>query len=645
MTACVCYCAMQYGPACGKPLKRFEDGAMAKLWTDLKHRATLLLALFRPAADAPASYPAAPHPWEKSYPEGLAWNMAIPVKSVPAILDAAVTAWPDNPCLEFVGKRYSYAEVGELVAKAAKGFQELGVTKGVPVGLFLPNSAYYVICYYAILKAGGTVVNFNPLYAEPEIARQIEDSGARIMITMNLNTLYPKIARRLEDTCLEKLVVCGMGRALPFTKRALFMLFKRREVAATPVDDAHIRFSKLIDNDGIPAAAAVDPERDVAVMQYTGGTTGSPKAALLTHANITANTMQVQSWAGAVTTGRERVLAVLPLFHVFGMTGVMNLALAQGSEILLLPRFKVAETLAAIDKEKPTVFLGVPTIYSAINEHRELDNYDLSSLKFCISGGAALPLAIKTKFEAVTGCTLVEGYGLSEAGPVVTINPFHGEGRENSAGLPLPGTLVEIVSMDNPERVLPLGETGEICVTGPQVMAGFWNRPEETREVLHAGRLRTGDVGYLDEDGYLYIVDRIKDLVITGGFNVYPRMVEEAIYLHPAVAEVAVCGVPDRHRGEVVKAFVKLAEGYTLTGAELRAFLKDKLAPFQLPRKVEFRQEIPKTLVGKPLRRQLVEEEKQRLAERDARAADVRSALAADNGDNDNDSKDGDCAA
>jgi long-chain acyl-CoA synthetase len=388
-------------------------------------------------------------------------------------------------------------------------------------------------------------------------------------------------------------------------------------------------------------------------MQYTGGTTGSPKAALLTHANITANTAQVQSWASAGgTTGQERVLAVLPLFHVFGMTGVMNLALAQGSEILLLPRFKVAETLAAIDKEKPTVFLGVPTIFSAINEHKELDNYDLSSLNFCISGGAPLPLAIKTKFEAVTGCTLVEGYGLTEAGPVVTINPFSGphggDNRENSAGLPLPGTLVEIVSTEDPERVLPLGETGEICVTGPQVMAGFWNRPEETREALHGGRLRTGDIGYLDEDGYLYIVDRIKDLVITGGFNVYPRMVEEAIYQHPAIAEVAVCGVPDRHRGEVVKAFVKLAEGHTLTGAELRAFLKDKLAPFQLPRKVEFRQEIPKTLVGKPLRRQLVEEEKQRLAEREARDAEARSALAPANTDDsagDNDIEDGDCAA
>ena len=647
MTACVCYVAMQHGRACGNPLKRFENGAMARIWTDLKHRVTLLLALFRPAPGVSVAAPAAPHPWERSYPEGLAWDMAIPVTAVPAILDASVTAWPDSPCLEFLGKRYSYAEVGELVARAAKGFQELGVTKGVAVGLFLPNSAYYVICYYAVLKAGGTVVNFNPLYAEPEIARQIEDSGARIMVTMNLNTLYPKVARRLEDTGLEKLVVCGMGRALPFTKRALFTLFKRREVAATPNDDAHTRFSKLIDNDGIPAAVEIDPERDVAVMQYTGGTTGSPKAALLTHANITANTAQIRSWSGAVSIGQERVLAVLPLFHVFGMTGVMNLAIAQGSEILLLPRFKIAETLAAIDKDKPTVFLGVPTIYSAINEHRELDNYDLSSLKFCISGGAPLPLAIKTKFEAVTGCTLVEGYGLTEAGPVVTINPFNGEGPENSAGLPLPGTLVEIVSTEGPERVLPLGATGEICVTGPQVMAGFWNRPEETREALRGGRLRTGDLGYLDRDGYLHIVDRIKDLIITGGFNVYPRMIEEAIYQHPAVAEVAVCGVLDRHRGEAVKAFIRLAEGHTLTGAEVRGFLKDKLALFEIPRKVEFREEIPKTLVGKPLRRQLVEEEKQRLAERDGRAAEARAALlvAGAPDDDDRDIKDGDCAA
>ena len=584
---------------------------MARLWASLRNRVIALFGvLARPGAPAEPTPPLvpAPHPWEAAYPEGVDWHAPIETKTVPAILDEAVTAWPDRPCLEFLGKRYSYAEVGELVAKAAKGFQEIGVAKGMRVGLFLPNSMYYVICYFAVLKAGGTVVNFNPLYAEPEIARQIRDSNLRIMVTMNLNTLYPKIARRLEDTCLERVVVCSMSGALSLTKRALFVLFKRREVAAVPSDHAHIRFSKLIANDGVPAAVELDPARDVAVLQYTGGTTGTPKGAMLTHANLTANAAQTRMWAPGLEPGRERVMAVLPLFHVFGMTGVMNVGLTSGSELLLMPRFKLAEVLAAIDREKPTILMGVPTIYSAINESRDLESYDLSSLKFCISGGAPLPMAIRTKFEEITGCVLVEGYGLTEAGPVCTINPLDAPGKPNSAGLPLPGTVIEVVSLEDPDRLLPIGETGEICVRGPQVMAGYWRQEAETAAVLRNGRLRTGDVGYIDEDGYVFLIDRIKDLVISGGFNVYPRLVEEAIYEHPAVAEAAVCGVPDKHRGEVVKAFVRLRDGLTLTGGELRAFLKDRLAPFEIPRRVKFVEAIPKTIVGKPLRRVLIAE-------------------------------------
>ena len=611
---------------------------MAKLWGGLKDRIIVLLAVFR---ERPAPERALERPWEKSYPEGVSWDAEIPVGPVPVLLDEAIAKWPDNPCLEFLGRRYTYAKVGELVAKAAKGFQELGVTKGVKVGLFLPNTPYYVICFHAILKAGGTVVNFNPLYAERGIARQIQDSDTRIMVTMNLNTLYPKIAQRLEDTCLEGVVICRMSKALAFPKRALFILFKRRELTVPiPDDEAHIRFGKLIDNDGIPAAVDTDPKRDIAVMQYTGGTTGIPKGAMLTHANLYANTVQTRIWATGLNPGKEKVLAVLPLFHVFGMTAVMNLGLYGGSELVLLPRFKLAEALAAIDKEKPTILMGVPTIYSAINEAKDRDNYDLSSLKYCISGGAPLPLPIKTKFESVTGCTLVEGYGLTEAGPVVTINPLGGLNKENSAGLPLPGTLIEVVSLENPDKVLPLGEIGEICITGPQVMAGYWRHEAETAEVLKGGRLRTGDVGYMDEDGYVYLIDRIKDLIISGGFNVYPRMVEEAIYLHPAVVETAVCGVPDKHRGEVVKAFVKLREGETLTAGALREFLRDKLAPFEVPRKVEFREEIPHTLVGKPLRRQLVEEDRARQAAQEAGAAEARTL--ANNGAG---SHGGDCAA
>ncbi|MFQ6018719.1 MAG: long-chain fatty acid--CoA ligase [Kiloniellaceae bacterium] len=596
---------------------------MARLWAGLRTRVALLLAVFRgrlePAAPEVAPGPV-PHPWEASYPDGLDWHLEIARKPLCAVLDEAVTRWPDKPCLAFLGKRYSYAEVGELVARAAKGLQEIGVEKGVRVGLFLPNSPYYVICYHAVLKAGGTVVNYNPLYAEREIARQIRDSGTRIMVTLNLNTLYPKIARRLADTCLEKVVVCAMSGALKFPKKTLFLLFKRKEVAQIPDDKAHVRFEKLISNDGLPRLVEIEPDRDIAVLQYTGGTTGLPKGAMLSHGALYANTLQTRLWATDLSAGAERVLAVLPLFHVFGMTAVMNVGLSAGAEILLLPRFKVAEVLSVIDKEKPTVFMAVPTIYSAINEHKERDRYDLSSLRFCISGGAPLALAIKTKFESLTGCSLVEGYGLTEAGPVCTINPIGGLNKPNSAGLPLPGTMIEVVALDDPERVLPPGAQGEICVKGPQVMAGYWNREAETRDVLKEGRLRTGDIGYMDEDGYVYLIDRIKDLVISGGFNVYPRMVEEAIYLHPAVAEVAVCGVPDPHRGEVVKAFVKLrGRDVRLTGAELRAFLKDKLAPFEIPRKVEFRDEIPKTLVGKPLRRVLIDEERRRLDRRAAK--------------------------
>ena len=597
----------------------FEVKVMAKLLGGLRNGLLVLFGFFRPgsAREAPERQSTPPpRPWERSYPDGLSWDADIPIKPLFAILDEAVTKWPGHPCLEFLGKRYTYAEVGALVARAAKGFQELGVGKGVRVGLFLPNSAYYVICYHAVIKAGGTVVNFNPLYAEREIARQIKDSGTKIMVTMNLNTLYPKVSRCLDDGGLEKMVVCGMGQALSFTRMALFMLFKRREVSAIPTDAAHVHFSKLIANDGIPAVVDIDPRRDIAVLQYTGGTTGLPKGAMLTHANLYANTVQTGLWAIDLEPGCEKVLAVLPLFHVFGMTAVMNLGLYCGSELLLLPRFKLSEALGVIAREKPTVLMGVPTIYSAINDSKERENFDLSSLKYCVSGGAPLPPAIKKKFEEVTGCDLVEGYGLSEAGPVCTINPITGLNKAGSAGLPLPGTLVEVVSLDNPTDVLPIGETGEIVVSGPQIMAGYWNQEQETLGVLSGGRLRTGDVGRIDEDGYIYIVDRIKDLIISGGFNVYPRMVEEAILMHPAVEEAAVCGVPDKHRGEVVKAFVKTREVGGLTSVQLRQFLKDKLAPFEIPRRVEFRDSIPKTLVGKPLRRELVAQEQWRAGQK-----------------------------
>ncbi|MEM7042256.1 MAG: long-chain fatty acid--CoA ligase [Pseudomonadota bacterium] len=558
-----------------------------------------------------------PYPWEVNYPDGLSWDHELAERPLFALLDDAVERFGERPCLDFLGRKSTYKEIGQLVDRAAKGFQALGVEKGTRVGLFLPNCPYYVIAFFAVLKAGGTVVNFNPLYAEREIARQIEDSNTTIMVTLNIRGMYPKVAARLQDTCLETVVVGSMGGLLPWRERTLFALLRRKEIADVAHDSHHITFKKLASNDGQYHPVAIDPINDIAVQQYTGGTTGLPKGAELSHAALYANTEQVRIWATDAREGEERVVGVLPLFHVFGMTAVMNSSLASGFEIVLLPRFRLDQLLKLIDQQKPTVMLGVPTMYSAINGSKLLSDYDLSSLKFCISGGAPLPAQVQERFEKLTGCSLVEGYGLTEAGPVCTINPFHSP-RPGSVGLPLPGTLIEITSLDDPDRRLSIGQRGEICITGPQVMKGYAQRSAETAEALHGGRLHTGDVGFIDTDGYVYLIDRIKDLILSGGFNVYPRMVEEAVELHPAVEEVTVCGIPDVHRGEIVKAYVKLKEGKSLTSGRLRAFLRDKLAPFEQPRQIEFRDELPRTLIGKPSRHALIVEEMRRLNEETA---------------------------
>ena len=568
----------------------------------------------RPRRSRPAEAPGAsrPYPWEQAYPRGISWEFDVAPGTLVQLLDDAVQANAERTCLVFFGKKTRYRDLAELVRWTAKGLREIGVENGVRVGLFLPNSPYYVVFYHAILKAGGVVVNYNPLYAERGIARQIRNSDTRIMITMNLKTLYPKVVGRLQDTGLEQIVVCRMSAALPLNGNAFFTLFRRKEITAIPSDDRHVRFERLIANDGIAEFVPPAPG-DIALFQYTGGTTGTPKAAMLTHASLYANTLQTRAWAPEIIEGEEKLLAVLPLFHVFGMTSVMNVGLHVGAEILLLPRFKVAEVLKAIDRDRPTVLMGVPTMFSAINGHDELDNYDLSSLNVCISGGAPLPVEIKNRFEALTGCSLVEGYGLTEAAPVCTINPIFGANKPGSAGLPIPGTVIEIMSLDDPDKPVPLGEKGEICIAGPQVMQGYLDQAEDNAATLRHGRLHTGDVGFLDADGYLFIIDRIKDLIITGGFNVYPRMVEDAIAKHPGVADVAVCGVPSAHHGEVVKAFVVKADT-TLNAADIRGFLKDRLASFEMPRRIEFRKEIPKTMLGKPMRRELVEREIQRAA-------------------------------
>ncbi|HUT50673.1 MAG TPA: long-chain fatty acid--CoA ligase [Alphaproteobacteria bacterium] len=548
------------------------------------------------------------HPWVKSYPPGLKWDTEIPERRLYALMDHAVERFAKNDAVDFLGKTMTYGDIGDHVDRMAKGLQAMGVHAGVKVGLFLPNTPYGVIGFFAILKAGGTVVNYNPLYAERELLYQIDNSETDYLVTLDLKVLYDKIPALLKQSRLKKVIICRMQDILPFPKNLLFPLVKGKEIAKFPRDDQHVRYNDLIKNDGRVDEPRIDPAKDIAVLQYTGGTTGVPKGAMLTHANLYANAMQCDMWFPSEEGKAERLIGVLPLFHVFAMTIVMTYGVYKGSCMILLPRFEIDQLLSTIQRAKPTIMPGVPTIFTAINNYPKLGEYDLSSLAYCLSGGAALPLEVKQKFERLTGCTLVEGYGLSETSPVATANPFAGVNKESSIGLPVPGTTIEIISIESGKPV-PLGENGEICISGPQVMAGYWNNPEATKDSIVDGRFRSGDIGYMDKDGYTFIVDRLKEMILAGGYNVYPRNVEEAIYMHPAVAECAVVGIPDEYRGQTVKAYVALAEGQSLTEADLIAFLQDKISKIEMPKMVEFRTELPKSAIGKILKKELLAEE------------------------------------
>jgi long-chain acyl-CoA synthetase len=551
-------------------------------------------------------------PWLQAYPSDVAWDAPLPVKPMPAILAETVARMGDHPAIDFLGKITSYRELGSLVDRAAKGLLALGVTRGTRVGLFLPNTVYAVAAYYAALKTGATVVNSNPLYTEREVRHQVEDAGIEIMITLDVAMLHAKLLPLLGTSPLKKLVMCAMADALPFPKNLLYPIVKRSDVARWPRDDRHVAWRDLIGNDGVFDAPAIDLHNDVAVLQYTGGTTGVPKGAMLTHANLSANVEQASLWCGAglVLTPRDKMLGVIPFFHVFGMTAVMNFAVLRGITIVPLPRFDLQQTLETIAKKRITIFHAVPTIYTAINNHPDRAKYDLSSIRLCISGAAPLPLDVKEKFENGTGCALVEGYGLSETSPVACCNPPTGRSKAGSIGLPVPQTIIEIVSLDDRKTVLPAGEKGEICITGPQVMKGYWNKPVETADVMDGARFHTGDVGYIDEDGYTFIVDRLKDIVIASGYKIYPRKIEEEIYQHAAVEECVAGGIKDPYRGETLKVWIKCREGMTLDDATLREFLKDRLSPIEMPKLIEFRATpLPKTLIGKLSRKALLEEE------------------------------------
>ena len=551
--------------------------------------------------------------WLKSYPEDIAWRQTFEPQPLYTLLDRAVARFGTRPATNFLGKTMTYAQIGQLVERAAAGLQRLGVRKGTRVGLFLPNSATFVVYYYAVLKAGGIVVNYNPLYTVDELAFQVRDSGTEIMITLDLKLLFDKVETLLSTGVLKQAVVASFTGLLPGTKSVLFRLFKGKELAnlsGSAVADRIKLEAQLIADHGPRTPVAIDPVNDIAVLQYTGGTTGTPKGAMLTHANAYINVLQVVSWAPELIDGDERVMGVLPFFHVFAMTVVMNFAIAKAAEIIIMPRFVLNDALKLITQTKPTVMPGVPTLFTALQNHPKIKTFDLSSLKFCLSGGAPLPVEVKQKFESLTGCKLVEGYGLSETSPVVTCNPLHGPPRSGKIGIPLPATFLSLRSLDDPEIEVPQGEKGEVCIAGPQVMKGYWNKPQETAAVFTSdGFLRTGDVARMDSDGFFAIEDRIKDLIICSGYNVYPRQIEERIYEMPQVEEVTVIGIPDEYRGEAPKAFIKLKDGQQATAADVLAYLETKLSKIELPAQIEFRAALPKTMIGKLSKKELKQEE------------------------------------
>jgi long-chain acyl-CoA synthetase len=523
------------------------------------------------------------------------------------MLDETVRRFGDRPAIDFLGKHWNWAEIGDLADRAAAGLQRIGVAKGVMVGLCLPNTPYFVIMYYAILKAGGTVVNFNPLYTEREIESQAKDAEVSIMVSIDLAMIQTKIAHLAAKGLFRHVVVCSMTAALPWTKGVLFRLFKGDELLKAPNEAPFIRFETLIARREKPSPVQIDPHHDIATLQFTGGTTGVPKAAMLSHANITANVQQILASGPPLIDGQERIMGILPFFHVYAMTAVMNLGTANGAELILIPRMDLKLLMATIFRCRPTVLPAVPTLYAAITNAAGA-GVDLSFIKHCTSGGAPIAVETADRFERASKCQIVEGYGLSETSPAVTVTPPGGV-RRGSVGTALPGTVVEIRDPEHPETVLPQGERGEICIRGPQVMLGYYNHPEETAKVFVDGALRTGDIGYLDADGYLFIVDRIKDLILCGGYNVYPRVIEEAAYLHPDVQDAIAIGIPDVYRGQSPKLFVILRSGADVTPEAIKAFLIEHLNKIEIPKEIEIRDSLPKTMVGKLSKKELVAEE------------------------------------
>ena len=543
--------------------------------------------------------------WSRHYVHPVPWDTTHAPMTLPAMLFASAERRGDAPLLTFQGARQSYREVADAVRRFATGLTRMGVRPGDRVGLYLPNVPHYVAAYYGAMAAGAIAVNFSPLYTPDELAHQVEDSGTRVLVTLSASALLPNALEVLERSSLERLVVGSVAEALPRVPAAAYRLLKRRDIAAVPADARATLWSDLLANDGAAALPPLDPE-EVALLQYTGGTTGTPKGAMLTHANLHANAAQVNDLDPRAGDGdADRILGVLPFFHVFANTCVLNRTVLNGGSIAMLPRFEAGAALKALAASRATSLPGVPTMYQALLDHPDCAHTDFSSLRICISGGAPLSAALQARWQATTGARLVEGYGLTESSGVVSTNPYEGENRLGTIGQPLPATRVRLLDQEDPTQEAE--ERGEIAVKGPQIMRGYWQRPDADAEVFADGWLRTGDVGTIDDDGFVRVVDRIKDMIAVGGFKVFPSQIEAVLSTHPAVRECLVLGLPDPYAGERPRGYAVLdpEAGVAPAADELRDWLNAKLGKHERVDAVVLRDALPKTPIGKPSRKDL----------------------------------------
>ena len=557
--------------------------------------------------------PVSGKPWTRHYDPDVPASLVYPSVPLQAMLDDAAENHPNSTASIFFTRKRSYKSISDAAWRFANGLRRLGVKTGDRVALVLPNSPQFVIAFYGALRAGAVVVPCNPLYTAPELQHQLADSGATVVVV--LSRLYPVVKAARANTSVEHAIVTNIKEEMPPVLRMLFTLAKekkdghRQQFAGDP---GAISMSQVLSAPSDPFDAGTGPD-DVAVLQYTGGTTGVSKAAMLSHRALVANTLQCRAWFTNLRDGADVAMAVMPFFHVYGLTVVMSLAVQGAAAMILEPQFDLERVLKDVQRYRPKLFSGSPRIYNAINNSPLAAKYDLRSIEACVSGSAPLLVETHRKFVELTGARLVEGYGLTEAAPVTHCNPLFGEGKQKvgSIGIPYPDVESKIVDVETGEHEMPPGEAGELILRGPQLMDGYYKRPEETAQTLRNGWLYTGDIATVDPDGYVSIVDRKKEMIIVSGFKVYPREVEEALFAHPAVMDAAAIGIPHSLKGEEVKAFVVLKPGAKATADEIRAHCEKHLAPFKRPKEIEFRESLPKTpLVGKTLRRQLAQEDK-----------------------------------